>query len=268
MTTMKTRIAFLTAALAGFAVSFGGCAGQPNAGCPVSTSNPAGGVPPYWVKYTKLTQTGTGTCGTLPGEAIGFQKYNKPGTKEIRLAYTVEGLGGPYAEDRRDPTDPDGKKINGFGQLPPVPNATNYCEVTDFTGAGQNFEEIPAVPLADGGSEPAVPALSLKYEFTNLKFLATVNAPGTVFTGELKRTEDACVATFTTLGLWPRTACDPMLNEPNGYSLECDPNPRPDAGHILGSGINPTFSTTAKPITCGKAGFCEISLTVDEIAKL
>ncbi|MBS1151574.1 MAG: putative secreted protein, partial [Myxococcaceae bacterium] len=216
----------------------------------------------------------TGACDTLPGEGIGFQKYNTPGTKEIRLAYTIEGLGGPYSEGRVDPTDIEGKNINGFGDLTPIPNTEGYCVVSNFGGAGdagapsQTFEEIPAVPLADGGEEPAIPEVFIKYEIQDLKFLATVNAPGTVFTGTIKRTEDICTATFSAVGLWPQIGCDPTANAPDGYSLECDPQPNVDAGHILGSGINPTFAPKGKPITCGKAGFCELQMTVDEIAKL
>lgn len=276
MTIIKTRIVFLSAALVATASWLGACASQPNAGCPVSTSNPAFGLPPYWVKYDRISASGA--CGDLKGEGIGFQKYNTPGTKEIRLGYAIEGLGGPYSEGRVDPADPEGKNINGFSKLPPVPNAEGYCEVTEFRGAPrdggsldapqQNFEEIPDSPLADGGVEAGMPALSRKYEFQKLKFLATVNAPGTLFTGELKLTENTCTATFKTTGLWPQIHCDPKLNEPNGYSLECDPEPKPDAGHIQGSGINPTFSTKEKPITCGKSGSCEIQLTIEEISKL
>ena len=267
MTTMKTRIVLLAAAVVAAAAWLGGCAPQPNAGCPVSTSNPAAQLPPYWVKYKKVSSSG-GTCGDLSGEGIGFQKYAAPGSKDVKLGFAIEGLGGPYSEGRVDPLDPEGKKIVGFGKLPNVPAADNYCAVSEFTPASQNFEEIPAVPLADGGSEPAVPALSRKYEVQNLKFLATVNAPGTVFTGQIKLTENACTATFDAVGLWPKIGCDPKLNLDSGYSLECDPNPRPDAGHILGSGINPTFAPAGKPITCGELGNCELTITVDEISKL
>lgn len=268
MKTMNTRFVLLSAAMVGTAVWLGACQGQPNAGCPVSTSNPAVGLPPYWMKYTKVSATGA--CGDSPGEAIGFQKYNTPGTKDIRMAFAIEGLGGPFSEGRVDPADPMGKNINGFAKLTPFPDKDNYCVASEFTAPHQDFEEIPPDMLPDGGSEGGEPALSRKYEFQSLKFLATVNAPGTVFTGDLKLTEDTCTATFKVQGLWPEISCDPANNDMtrNGYNLDCDPKTDVDAGHILGSGINPTFAPEGKPITCGAAGFCELQLTVEDVAKL
>lgn len=267
MKTTNTRLVLLSG-LAGCAAWLGACQGQPNAGCPVSTSNPAVGLPPYWMKYEKISATGA--CGDSPGEAIGFQKYNTPGTKEIRMAFTVEGLGAPYADGRVDPNDLEGKNINGFSKLASIPNAEGYCEASEFTAPKQDFEAVPPDPLPDGGMEGGAAALSRKYEFQKLKFLATVNAPGTLFTGELKLTEDACTATFKTTGLWPQIACDPANNNAmrGGYNLDCDPKPDVDAGHILGSGINPTFAPSGKPITCGAGGYCEIQLTVEDVAKL
>ena len=89
MKTIQIRQIFFSAAVVIGGAWLGACEAQPNAGCPVSTSNPAAGLAPYWVKYTKVSATGT--CGDSPGEAIGFQKYNTPGTKEIRLAFAKIG---------------------------------------------------------------------------------------------------------------------------------------------------------------------------------
>jgi hypothetical protein len=247
----------------------GACQGQPSAGCPVLTSNPAVGLPPYWMKYTKVSG---GTCGDLPGEAIGFQKYNTPGTKEIRMAYVFEGLGHEYHSNGRvDPADPDGKKLLGFAKFPFAPEADLTCSASQFEHPAQNFESVPDELLPDGGVDvPGSPALSRKYEFQNLKFLATVNAPGTVFTAEVKLTEDTCTATMKAIGLWPQIGCDPANNDPkrNNYNVDCDPKTDVDAGHIVGSGINPTFAPEGKPVTCGAAGYCEVQLTFDEISKL
>lgn len=267
MNTTQKRLVLL-GALAGCAAWLGACQGQPSAGCPVLTSNPAVGLPPYWMKYSKVSG---GTCGDLDGEAIGFQKYNTPGTKEIRMAYVFEGLGHEYhSNGRLDPADPEGKNLLGFSKFPFLPEADLTCSASEFTAAKQDFEEVPGEDLPDGGTGPVTPALSRKYEFTSLKFLATVNAPGTVFAAEVKLTEDTCTATLKAQGLWPQIPCDPSLNDTarNGYNLDCDPKPDIDAGHIIGSGINPTFAPEGKPVTCGPAGYCEIQLTFDEVSKL
>ncbi len=256
------------------------CLSQPNAGCPVATSNPAFELAPYWVKYTKVSSTGM--CGELTGEAIGFQKYNTPGTKEIRLSYRVQGIGEPFENGQIDPTDPEGTKINGFCKLPAIPAADNFCAATDFVAAEQSYEAIAGMGVNDGGTEivGGAAALAIKVEFTSLKFLATVNAPGTLFTGELARTEGTCQTIYNTEGLWPQVVCDPAGNTASGYNLVCDPVANADAGHGLGSGINPTFALKGKPITCvpcstcassedgGVAGNCQLTATLEDIAKL
>jgi hypothetical protein len=282
MKTMKTRIVLFAAALSASAALLGACQDQPNAGCPVSTSNPSFGNYPYWVKYEKVTSTGA--CGDLKGEAWGFQKYNVPGTTDVRLGYAIEGLGAPYHAERpqRDPNDPLGKNINGFADLPLIPNAEDFCVATNFAGPPtdggnldapqQRYEMLPEIrtPLADGGEDvqPVVPEQFVKYEVQDLKFLATVNAPGTIFTGQVKVTQDTCTATFNTFGLWPQIECDPAKSEADGYNVDCDPLERPDAGHITGSGINPSFAPSGKPVICGSEHFCEIQLSAEEVAKL
>ncbi len=280
---MKTRIVILAAAVAATSLWAASCA-QPSAGCPVLTSNPSVGLSPYWVSYTK--KSGTGACSQHPGETIGFQKYSAPGAKENVFVYVSDTLGVPFSEGRVDPTDPKGKNLLGYSSLPAEPTDA-FCAVPDFTGAPrdggsplaspqQAFEATEEEhPLTDGGTEIVkIPALTVKHEVTGMRFIETVNAPGTVFGATIKVTEDSCTATYDAVGLWPAVACDPDANGANGYNLDCDPLPVPDAGHILASGINPTFAPTGKPITCkasGKAdpaGYCTIQLSVDEISKL
>lgn len=288
---MKTKIVLLGALLAATAGYLGACVDQPNAGCPIQS--------PYWVKYT-VVDAGEGGCGNKPGELIGFQMYNTPGTKGSTLAFRPDGIGTDWANGRVDPADPEGKKINGFAKMAEFPAADHYCDVTGFTPPDESFPKGDDVALDDGGIEPGAPAVHKRYDWESLRVLATVNAPGTIFKGQLKYTENNCVAILDTFGIWGLSeytggnpSCDPAFNtdtfykKGKGYNLDCDPKPvtvadytdaladggLPDGGepilsHYLGSGINPTFATETKPITCGEGGFCEPQLTADEIAKL
>ncbi|GEM_PF-3485967 len=275
---MKTRIVILAAAVAATGLWATACS-QPSAGCPVLTSNPSVGLSPYWVSYTKVS--GTGACADRPGETIGFQKYSAPGATENVFVYASDTLGVPYYDDGRvDPKDPKGKNLLGYAALPVEPT-DGFCTVASFTGAPSDGGTLLAAPqqrfeasektetLKDGGTlVTPLPELFVKHEMTNLRFIETVNAPGTIFGAQIKLTEDSCTAIYDAVGLWPAVACDPAENGADGYNLACDPLPVPDAGHIIASGINPTFAPAGKPITCKDPGYCTIQLSVDAISKL
>jgi hypothetical protein len=129
----------------------------------------------------------------------------------------------------------------------------------------QDFSAIPAVapdPTADPpdpGSD-AVPAESVKYEWTNVKVYVTAAAQGTQFSGHLKYTDDTCTAQYNVAGVWPAIPCnnvvddgvDDMGNPKTKVVAEaavCCPSADPlgPLGRITGSGINPDF-----PMKCEK----------------
>jgi hypothetical protein len=262
---MKTRLVVVSAVLVGMAGWVGACTPQPPLPCPIQTSNPYFGLPPFAVFYT--LKSGTGACAAKELESFGFQKYNEPGTTETHVSVRPGDLGTHYENGRLDPTDPEGKKINALGDLPEAPGSDNLCAV-DFSDshsnhAEQKFELVPDETLADGGVEPGFPELAIKYEWTELKFLATAAVPGSAFIGELKYTEDGCTATYAAEGFWPQISCDDTAHAladgsrdlPDGGMLEdldCAAGQDVPNGHTLGSGINPDF-----PVVCdGSKGIC------------
>lgn len=234
---MKLRIVGLLAGIIGVAAWVGACTvTQPKPGCPVAHGG-------FASKYT-LT-SGTGDCSQLKGEIVGIEKYNKPGTNDNTIALRANGLGA-LAVDR---TDPNGaNKINSVGKMASVTTADDFCEVTGLSVAKQDFPAIAQELDPDGGvTTPAQPALSIAYEWSDVRILVKPIAAGTQYTGNLKYTQDGCTANYKVIGLWPAIECTEDVN--------CDPNPDLDAGRTVGSGINPSFLQT-----CDKAlGLCMLT---------
>lgn len=262
---MKTRIVVLSLVLVGVAGWVGACTPQPPLPCPIQTSNPYFGLPGFATFYT--LKSGSGACAMKEYEVFGFQKYNVPLTTVTHVAVRAGDLGAHYENGRVDPADPKGEKLNSLGDLPEQPDSANLCAIT-FTDehshhAEQNFEAIPDETLPDGGVVPGEPALAIKYEWTDLKFIASAAVPGSAFMGELKYTEDGCTATYAAEGFWPEVHCDDTAYRlsdgsadlPDGGMLEdldCAAGQDVPNGHTLGSGINPDF-----PVVCdGTLGVC------------
>jgi hypothetical protein len=298
---MKTKTAVVGALLVAAAGWLGACVAQPNPGCPVATpywvkyakvidaTGDCGKVSGDRFGFAKFSGP------EVPEDTVAFRP------RGLGIQVLPEDLGGG---GRVDPTDPNHAKANGTGKITSFPAKDNFCDVTDIVAAEQRFEPTPdTMEMAeDGGMEvvPGEPELYRKYEWSSLRILATPNAPGTVLTGNLKFTEDTCTANFEAVGLWPPVPCNPDENidwkDEKGYNLECDPRPStpdaikeitalvypdlqadgtfPDGGspdpftHPTGSGVNPTFAPKGKPITCGKGGYCEFQVSVEDLSKL
>lgn len=257
---MKTRYAVASALLIGTAGWVGACTPQPPLPCPIQTANPYFGLPGFATFYT--LKSGTGACAMKEYEVYGFQKYNVPGTTETHVAVRPGDLGGHYENGRSDPADPEGEHINAIGDLPEEPGSDKLCAITfedeHAHHAEQDFEAIPDENLADGGVVPGEPALSIKYEWTDLKFIVSAAVPGSAFMGELKYTEDGCTATYSAEGFWPEVACDPTAHIPASgdpdlpdggmlEDLDCAAGQDVANGHTLGSGINPDFPVVCDP---------------------
>lgn len=259
---MKTRILIALVGLGAAAGYLGSCTAQPALPCPIASSNPYYGLPPYAGFYT--LKSGSGTCSQKTYESIGFQRYNPPGTTDNSVAIRAHDIGAQYDNGRMDPADPDGKKVNALGNYMALPSADERCSASfEATGerngiAEQTFEAIPEELDADGGVvTPAEPELYMKYKWTDLHFLVNARFPGTLFKGTVEYTEDTCTATYDVEGFWPEIGCS--------TDEDCDPNPNPDAGRTMGSGINPDFA----PVTCDvDLGVCKLTKTFDELAAM
>jgi hypothetical protein len=133
----------------------------------------------------------------------------------------------------------------------------NFCTVKDPNAIEQDLAYVPAVPptLPDGGGgSEAVPALNVKYEWSNVRFYNTPAAPGTQLIADLTLTRTQglpdggagtpCTTQYKAVGLWPAVSCedaDHMLDETLCYA-------DPAKGRASGSGIGPDLLTRCDPV--------------------
>lgn len=156
---------------------------------------------------------------------------------------------------RVDPTDPRGARQTAVGPFPREPTA-GVCAAPEPLVAEQQFEAVTA-QLVDGGTL-TFPALTARFEFSELKVLTTFEVPGTAFTAKLTQTEGACTARYDVVAFYPAVHCE--------TNADCDPNPDLDAGRTIGSGINGDFD----PVCDVALGFCvpRVDVTKPGLPKL
>lgn len=254
---------------------------QPVPECQVASSAPQYGIPNFAAVFTR-TQ---GTCPTvLTADEVGVQRYKRPDSDAVTVAIRAGNMG-QVVTGERFLADTDAENdCTGFEHdetcemcLPQGGPDDNVCTaVADPTprtlvadgGTGPNalapFELKPqadgvcgiesagvasltvapdTVELVDGGMA-SFGGFTEQYTWKTFEVLNTARVPGTLFRATLDYTLDGCTDGYEVVGLWPRTSCSD--------DADCDPVARPDAGRVIGSGINPEF----KPRCDTTAGLC------------
>jgi hypothetical protein len=246
---------------------------QPPPSCRVVSTQDFTGNPPYLALLTTSATSAACTPEQkLKAMRIGVQDYAPPGNGEASLVLrpgrlvdmargkvfradidgsnncqaAVEGRNPPRCETcgptgtnvcrvvddaivRVDPNDRDGKKLNAVAPFSREP-AGAVCSAPTLV-AEQNFEAL-SLPIIDAGLV-TLPALRVRYEFSDVKVRMTAEVPGTAFTATLGQTEGNCVATYDVVAFYPAVDCT--------TDTDCDPSSDVDAGRLRGSGINPSF---------------------------
>jgi hypothetical protein len=249
----------------------------------------AGSGSSFAAKYYPLP-TSAAAC-TIPGDQVGFESYHPPGGGDdgtqpdfavpSLIALQTDAMGVMVQnKDGVGSSDPDRTNVENadnthvlakhpmyaLGKFATVePDADGFCVMASPAPAVQEFPMVAAIPPDPMADPPdpgtdAVPAESVKYEWTNVKVYVTAAAQGTQFSGHLKYTDDTCVAEYNVAGLWPSIACnnvvpdgmDPMGNPKTKVVAEaafCCPSADPlgPLARTSGSGINPDF-----PMKCEK----------------
>lgn len=298
------------------AVNVISCHSQPKPYCPVQVGSPLGfpspgsplafsyaqyALPNFWGQY-KL-RSGTGACSQLPGEEIGFQRFEVP-NKPMDITVAIRPFTPSYMRGnpdtygslewadydtsnddvdadagtvltaypdpvfRTDPSDPEGKNLNGTATIAPDPAEDDACLASTFTPIDVTFQE-EVLPLVPGGGASAravvdadagtitYPELHIRYEWDSLRVVSTTEIPGTIFTAQLRYTEDTCTATYDVTGIWPITLCH--------TDLDCSPNPVGDgpadselgiqSRRLQGSGLNPAYDAADAgfPLRCNNS---------------
>ncbi len=181
------------------------------------------------------------TTGTIPDP-----DSTDGGVIEIDLTNECGAVTEPVG--RTDPADPNGKNITGRAKLTQFPT-NGVCTATDFTGNVQNFQ-AESVDQVDG-SKADFPALAVKYNWSNFKIYMNSKTPGTVWSATLAYTEGGCSANYDLVAFWPIVHC--AGEDADGKTVPddslCNPYANPDAGTVVGSGINPGFKPKCDPVS-------------------
>jgi hypothetical protein len=235
-------------AVVGLAAS---CSDQPRIKC-------TAGHGPFAAVYTAM---GGSDCG-MKGEQIGVEAYNYPLGDKSNLDPNHGSLGmepldiaGQIGDRGPDPNTAHLPYAKGdWGS--PEPGGDNFCSIPNMNDIEQDLPGIPAVPPGPdgGGAKPAVPALSLKYHWTNVRFYNTPASPGTQLVADLSYTSTEalpdggagtpCTAQFHVVGLWPVFDCTDDNDPTKTDVTKCSPFADPSKNRPTGSGISPDLLTT------------------------
>jgi len=209
----KNLLAIIVAAAA-----LSACNPEPaSVGCPIQLIT-------WAAKYTLVdTSHSADPCGVLTasgvnGESWGFQRYNKPGDPASTFAVRPASIGRTG--------------IPATGPLPDEPS-NGQCAAPTLTAPATNA------------------AATVTYAISNVKFLATAEAPGSQFGADLAYTAGGCTANYKVVGVWPAIACnasDPTTGDPidQADQTACAPG-APD----INSGFNLTCIKFAGSIISG-----------------
>jgi hypothetical protein len=205
----------------------------------------------FALKYKPVS----GTCPTPPGNVAGVQAYVKgvPGARPTfgkpPVAIKPAELG-ELAATYGQPVDI--LKVSAVGEFSDEePGPDGFCRVGPLTPAAVTFAPVPAMTDAMGMMKPALPAVDVKYEWSDVKYYVTAANPGTQFTGRLKYTLNGCVAEYDVVALAPAVPCEKLGPDDKGTGMPdetlCSPCADVAAGRATGSGIGPNIETVCDP---------------------
>jgi hypothetical protein len=191
----------------------------------------------------------------FPKDSKGQPNYDKP-----QLAVQTAELGALLAAAQAAGADnkaPDGK-VYAWGDFSTAQAAdNNFCTVPTLTPAHLQLDPIGMAAGVD-----------ITLTWSNVQVYLTAATAGTQVQGDLedKRVTPTgtCTITYKAVALAPSVQCaatdadgGPIMNPDGTFQTNisaCDPQPDPDAGRFLGSGIGPTTVYTCDPTI----GWCTI----------
>jgi hypothetical protein len=205
----------------------------------------------FAVKYTLIE--GSGACSQLRTGRVGVESYlpstgsDHPGFERPVVALRAEEMGAllrQYDAVGRI----DAKQVTSTAQFADVnPSGQGFCRVGAMNAATMTLASIAASP---DGTKPALPAVDLRYEWSDLRFYVTPSSIGAQFTAELTYRKDDCTARYRADGIFPAVSCRGTMRTPDGMMVSmpdetlCSPCADDSKGRSIGSGIHPDVETT------------------------
>jgi hypothetical protein len=240
---MNLRLIALGASAVGFITGLSACGpDQQDPQCVVARAVSDGSTGSFAASYIlKEGQDASRACAQLKPEPLGLQKYfsqdpsanDSVGVRSARMGSLLNSNASRLSTE--GPND-----ANSVGQLTTsAPGADNFCQVPVLSPARLKAEATST------GTQPQ-PALSVAYEWSNLRIYNTPEIPGTQFVADLKYTENDCTAEYQVKGIWPVVKCQNSKTKLADDTL-CDPKPDFSVGRLRGSGINPLFPVKCDP---------------------
>jgi hypothetical protein len=201
------------------------CGDQPTVECTASRST-------FAAKYTLVR--GTGVCAEVIGETLGVQTFvpnpREPGDGMSSVAIKSGTVGDEETLGRDENPEHVPFALGKFTSL--HPDAQGICHIRDMTIAEFQRGPVPTNRRLD-------PAIHLKHEWRNVRFLVTPAHTGVAFEADLIYTQDGCEAENKVVGISPAADCGTQL-EPD--VSKCSPD-ADRAKNFSGSGIAPEFAT-------------------------
>jgi hypothetical protein len=255
----RTLAASLAASLLGaLAVSAPSCA-EPTNDC-------TAGHGLFATRYTLVpgSKQGAGTCDQLAGELVGLEKYNPATTGD---GGESDGSPGDFTQDLTRAvlavrSNTLGTIVNdeiAAGIVMPDTAAEKTLEleadsVGDFAAIKPDANGVCTVPTLSPAEIKAPmlgmsPPTDIRYEWSNVRVLVTPSYDGVEMAADLTFTQDGCTAKYKALGLFPGASCGVFDDSGNMTGVDptlCNAEPDIDAGHAIGSGINPDFASNVE----------------------
>jgi len=283
-----------------------GCPDQPELECLISR----GAFAAKYTVVSSTRVEGTGECATLAGDLVGVEQYfpanadKLQDTSKSTIAIQTNGTGTARAPD----PNPD-HKIYSLGKVDANKPKNGLCTASAFVPAQVDLDAVPpaepegGTPDTDAGADdsgddagapdasvdtdagdtdaappaeqPAAdegePAVHLKYEWSNVRFLMKEASPGEAFSADLTVTDSGCVTKYTVNAeyyppAFGNPSCagpadDAGVSLPNQFICSSDPDPAHGVGS--GTGINPLFKNY---ITCDPDLFyCVLTTDVEHL---
>ena len=163
--------------------------------------------------YTLVS--GEGECAELKGEVLGVQAYSgQQSARDTAPDYDKGSIGiqpqgiTDLLFSGREPADPEsGDQPFALGSFSSAEPKGDFCAAPTLSVARLELGEVPeqtemCPPL------PAEPAVSIRYEFSNVRVYTTASAIGTQLSADLTYTKDGCTATYRVAAVYPSVSCE------------------------------------------------------------
>jgi hypothetical protein len=205
----------------------------------------------FSVKYTLVS--GTGECAMLSAGLMGVQPYSRKGSDgqasfdKPPVALKTDEVGDLVSKYSKQTVDVT--KTYSLGEfMTQEPGSDNFCQLGPSTAAELNLAAVAAGVDAMGMPTPALPAVQVKYEWSNVRFYVSPSVLGTQFSADLAYTKNGCMATYKVRAVYPSISCGKEVKDPVTMMTSvvkdanlCSPCPDPTMGRSSGSGLNPDF---------------------------